>query len=164
MIVNIDFLFLEVVHHFGNLFFGVCLFISFPFLGHFQDLDFVDMIIIIKIIFGAVDGVRFIFDEDDTSADDFIISVFVYFSGLLSYFLDSFQKTIMITVRVEVYDSHAAIDFDELLPMGQFARTVVLNCLEFIGISVSSLEFIASVFVEIAVFFDSEFFEVLNRE
>ena len=68
----------------------------------------------------------------------------------------------MVSVGVVCYYAHAAVDLDYLLPVRQFAWTVVLYRLEFVGVSVSSLKFVASVLVEVAIFLNPQLFVVLH--
>ena len=113
------------------------------------------MVVIVEVIFSCVDAVLFVFVESDSSADNFIVSVFVYFCGFLSDIFDTFDKSVMISVGIVCNDTHSSINFDQLLPMRQLSRTIILNSLELIRVAIPPFEFVASVFVEIPELFYS---------
>ena len=153
---------LKINIHLGNLLFCGHLLIPLPLLSHLENLNLVDVIVIVEVVFGSVDSVRFILDKCHSSAHNFVIPVFVELGGFLADALYSFDETVVVSVGVVCYYAHAAVDLDNLLPVRQFAWTVVLNRLEFVGVSVSSLELVTSVLVEVAIFLHSQLFIVLH--
>jgi hypothetical protein len=139
VIVNDDLFLLEIDRHLGDLLFSRYLLIAFPLLVHFEYLHLPYVVIIVKIVFGCVDGFGFIFDEGDTSTDYSIISVLVVLCCFLSNLLDSLQEAVVVAVGEVTEYAHAAVDLDYLFPMGQFAWAVELDCFEFVGVAVLSL-------------------------
>ena len=110
------------------------------------------MIFIIEVIFSRVNTIRLIFHKGDTSRNNLVISIFVVFGCFLSDFLDSLYEPILISVGIVCNNPHSSIDFDHLLPVRHFAWPIKLNTLEFIRITILSLQLVASVFVEVADF------------
>ena len=139
MIEYTHFLFLEIDWHLSNLLLCWHQFTSLPLLTHLQNFDFSYMIIIIEVVFGCVNAFGFILDKSHTSRYNFIISVLVVFGSLLSDFLNSFDEAIMISIGIVGNNSHSSIDFNYLFPMWHFTRSIELNTLKFIRITIFSL-------------------------
>lgn len=155
-VVESSYLFLlEVYRHLGDLFFGRHEFVALPLLTHLQDLNLPDVVIVIKVIFGSVHTLGFILHKSHAPADNLVIPVFIELSCFLSDLFDTLDQPVVITVGIVGDDAHPPVYFDELLPVREFARAVVLDGFELIRISISALQLIASVFVEVSEFFDS---------
>ena len=137
MVVDNDLFLFKVNCHLSNLLFGWKQLTSLPHLTHLQNLDFIDMIILIVVYLCRVDAVRFILDESHTSVYYLIVFILVNLSCFLSNLLNSFDQTIMISVRIICNDPHSSINFSDLLPVWHFARTIVLNSFKFIRIPIS---------------------------
>ena len=161
MIVYGYFFLLKINIHLGNLLLGSHLLIPLPLLSHLEDLHLIDMIVIVEVVFGSVDSVRFVLDKCHSSAHNFVIPVFVELGCFLTYALYSFDEAVVVSVGVVCYYAHTAVDLDDLFPVRQFAWAVVLDRLEFVGVSVSSLKFVASMLVEVAIFLNPQLFVVL---
>ena len=117
MVVSYDFLFLEIYCHLGDLLFGWHQFASLPLLAHLQDLHLGHVVVIIKIVFGRVYCLRFVFNKINTPSNDLVISVLIQLSRLLSYLLYPLDESVVVPVGIEGYDPHASVDFDHLLPV-----------------------------------------------
>lgn len=119
------------------------------------------MIVLIIIISGCVSFSLLRFFKSNTLRNQSIVSILIKLDSLLSYFLYSFNKTIRISVRIIIYDSHSSIYFSNFFPVGHFSRSIVLYGLEFIGIPVFPFQLIAPMFVEISNLSDFYFFIIL---
>jgi len=97
------------------------------------------MVILVKILFGSIYFLFLIFYKCYTSASDVIISILIKLDCLLSNFFNSFNKTIMVSIRVIINDSHSSINLDNLFPMRHFSRAIQLNSFEFVRIPIFSL-------------------------
>ena len=150
MIEYYNFLFFEIYRHLCNLLLCRHEFAALPLLAHLQNFYFSYMVIFIIICFCCIGALGFIFNKRNTSVDYLIVPIFVYLCSFLSYFFDSFKKSIIISIRIIGYYSHSSINFGNLLPMRHFSGPIVLYRFEFKRISVSSFKLIASMFVKIA--------------
>lgn len=108
---------LKINIHLGNLLFCGHLLIPLPLLSHLEDLHLVNVIIVVEVVFGSVDSIRFVLDECHSSAHNFVIPVFVQLGSFLPYALYSFDETVVVSVGVVCYNAHAAVDLDDLLPV-----------------------------------------------
>ena len=113
------------------------------------------MVVIIEVVFGCVDCVWLVLLEMHAPTDHLVISVLVIFCGLLANVLDTLDKAIMIAVRIVGDDTHSPVDLNNLLPVRQLPWTIKLNSFELIGISVSPLQFITSMLVEVSILLHS---------
>ena len=155
MVVNYYILLNVVYNHFGNLvisrnseFFRV-------FLSHFLNTSQTGVIIIECLFIILV----FILSESNTSINDMIISILVKFSCFDCNVLDSFDQTIVISVRVIFNNSFTSVNFNDLSPLHFMLFTVwswvvVFNCFEFKWKSSSNNQFIRSMFEKISNFLD----------
>lgn len=137
VVIDNNLFLLEIYSHFGDLFLSWLQLAPFPHLAHLQYPHLPNVVVL--VVLGGVLVPEFVLDEGHTSVNDFIISVLVYFSSLLSDLLNPLDQTIMVSVGVIGDDAHPAVYFDHLLPMGHLARAVVFNSLELVGIPVFSL-------------------------
>ena len=161
MVKHDNFLFLEIDCHLSYLLLGRNILILFPLLAHLQNPDFAHMVIIIKVVFCSIDALRLVFHKSNASVNNFIISIDVDFSGLLTDLFNTFDQSIVITIRIKCDYSQAAIDLHYLFPMRHLSRAVELYTFELVRISIFSLELIASVLVKIADFLDLQLLVIL---
>lgn len=137
--------------------------VALPLLTHLEYLDFADVVVIVKVVFGSINAFGFILDKGDCPRDYLIIFVFVVLSCLLSDLFYPLDETVVVTIGIECDNSHPSVDFDHFFPVWHLPRPIELHCLEFIGITVFSLQFVASVLVEIAYLFYPQLFVVLHH-
>lgn len=147
---GLDFPFVHVINHnhfflhqinsnLGDLFFGLLLWTLFKLPRHFLNTNLPDMIIIIEVIFGRIDFISFRLDKRNTLCDQSIVSVDIQFDSLFTYFLNSLDQSVRVSVRIVVDNSHPSVDFGDFLPVRHFARTIILNCFELKRITVFAL-------------------------
>lgn len=113
------------------------------------------MVIIVKVVFSGVDALSFVLNKCHATGYHFVVTVLVPFSCFFSDLLHAFDQAVVVAVWVVGDDPHPAVNLDDLFPMGQLSRPVVLNCFEFVGVAVTTFEFVRAMFVEVPDFFDS---------
>ena len=164
VVKHYHFFLLKIDSHFGDLFFGGEQLTSFPLLTHLEHSHLIDMIIFVVVDLGSVNAFRFVLDECNTTVDDLIIPIFIYFCCFFSNFLNAFDKAIPVTIRIVSDDAHASVDFDHLLPVRHLARTVKLHSFKLIWVTVSPLQFITPVFVKVSNLLYQQLLVVLNHK
>lgn len=161
MIERCHLFFLKIDRHLGNLLLCRHQFVSFPLLAHTENFHLSYVVVVVKIILSSVNALGLILYKGHTSTHYLIVSIFIILSCFLSNFFNSFDKTVVVTIRVVGNYSHPAVHLDHLLPVRQLSRPIILDCFKIKRISVSPLQLIASVFVKISQFFNPQLFVVL---
>ena len=117
MIKHCHLLLLKVNRHFCYLLLGRHQLVSLPLLGHLEDFDLANVVVIVEVIFCCVNTVRFILMETNCPADHLVVSVLIDLGGLFPDILYSFDEPVMISVGIVSDDPHSPINLNQLLPM-----------------------------------------------
>lgn len=163
MIINNDFLFLEVNCHFSNLLLSWQVFILLPLLAHLEYTHLSHVVVVIKIILGCVYTLRLVSNKGHAARYHFIIVIFINLSGPFSNFLYPFNEPIAISVRIVRDDPHSPINLHYLFPMRHFPRAIKLYSFELVRITISPFKLVRTVFEEIPQLFYAQLFIVLFR-
>ena len=144
MIVDHNFVNLKVEHSFSHLLFGWSRQIKFELLSHFLNFDFFFKIVILDTLISSGEVVQ-LFRVGNTSVDELVWSILVSFKGLVTNLFLSVDKSILVSMMVEVYLSILIINLNEFLPViGMLGALIMFNGLELIRKSSSKKEFISS--------------------
>ena len=126
MVKNCDFIFYEINWKLSDLFMWWFFLIFFELLCYFQNHYFFYMLIHVSIIFaGSVFlHILAILSKSTASKNNTVISILIFLDSLLPNFLNSFNKPIMISVRIIGYSSESSINLHNFFPMWHFTWTV----------------------------------------
>lgn len=126
--------------------------VFFKSLSYFLNGNSSNMIIIKHIIFISCQFITLLFKfcECSTSHGNSIISILIFLCCFFSNSLNSMNKTIIISVRIIINNSHSSINLCNLFPMWHFSWAIQLDSFKLIWITILSLKLISPVLINIS--------------